>query len=115
MFIANQKEYDFKTKIAGKYYGYNDCCIQHFSNILKKEFLNKNQSKSKVINDHCIILCEKCSKKSEKQILKEINEKRVHNIPFSKGLNINEEINLNLIQRSNIFSKEEKRLLNKYF
>lgn len=112
MFIAGQKEYTHKMKIAGKYYGYNDCCIDSF---IKRHTKEVAGDQTQEFFGSGFVPCRKClENKSPKVIREEINQKRVHNIPFDKGFNTNETIELNLIKNSNKFSKDEYLILKKY-
>lgn len=73
------KEHEDKLRHFGKFYGYPDCCIEEFVILFGK----RDSSDKRKFHGTGYIPCSNCNKKSEAQLLANINAARKCLVPFS--------------------------------
>lgn len=89
--------------VLGKYLGYPSCCINDFmKNFGRKKVISRKMSGTGYIP------CVNCNKKTEKELLLEINNKRICPTAFPNDL---DKIDMSNIGQTNLLSITEKNLL----
>lgn len=89
--------------VLGKYLGYPSCCINDFMN----NFGRKNVIMRK-LSGTGYIPCQNCNKKTENELLFEINKKRICPTIFPNDL---DKIDMSNVMKTALLSELEKNLL----